>query len=353
MYVHQKMDLLHMTEAIPLSPVALSAWQDLLRILQDEEAASFIGVVEERTVGPKRYLYDRFRLGNQMMARYLGEDTPDLRARIAKAETLRAASKDRMAERLRLVRLMRAEGLRSLDAGTGAILSAFERSGMFRLGGTLVGTNAFRLYEPVLGVRMTLSDLALTNDIDIASFERLSMVLDDRVNEDTGGVLRNLSFAPVPSLDGNRVWRWKQTKRETLVGFLTPAFGEEGIRDLPALGVSAQALHYLNYLIAGPIKAVALYRAGILVQIPRPERFAIHKLIVADRRRDGADSLKARKDRAQAAFLIHVLAEERPDELAEAWEDARARGPRWRARIDSTLARLPVVRDRLAGLGLA
>ncbi|WP_241560124.1 GSU2403 family nucleotidyltransferase fold protein [Solirhodobacter olei] len=27
----------------------------------------------------------------------------------------------------------------------------------------------------------------------------------------------------------------------------------------------------------------ALYRSGVLVQIPQPERFAIHKLIVADR----------------------------------------------------------------------
>lgn len=342
-----------MTDSIPLSPVAVTAWQDLLRLLQDEAVASLTGTVEERMVGEKRYLYERFRIGNQMQARYLGEDTPELRARLAKAEAMRAASKERMAERLRLVRLMRAEGLRSLDAGTGAILSAFERSGMFRLGGTLVGTNAFRLYEPVLGVRMVLSDLALTNDIDIASFERLSVVLDDRVSEETDGVLRNLSFAPMPSLDGNRVWRWKQTSRETLVEFLTPAFGEEGIRDLPALGVSAQALHYLNFLIAEPIKAVALYRAGVLVQIPQPERFAIHKLIVSDRRRDGPDSLKARKDRAQATFLIQALAEERPDELAEAWEDARARGPRWRARIDSALARLPAVRARLDGLGLS
>ena len=119
-----------------------------------------------------------------------------------------------------------------------------------------------------------------------------------------------------------------------------------------ALGVSAQALNYLNYLIADPIKAVALYRSGVLVQIPRPERYAIHKLIVADRRKGGIEALKARKDRAQAAFLIAVLAEDRPDELAEAWEIARASGPRWRDRIDASLARMPDTVARLRALSL-
>ncbi len=87
-----------------------------------------------------------------------------------------------------------------------------------------------------------------------------------------------------------------------MIEFLTPAFGEENLRDLPALGVSAQALNYLNYLIAKPIAAAALYRAGILVQVPRPERYAIHKLIVADRRRDGPERLKAARTGSRPLF---------------------------------------------------
>jgi len=55
-----------------------------------------------------------------------------------------------------------------------------------------------------------------------------------------------------------------------------------------------------------------------LVQIPQSERCAIHKLIVADRRRGGPDALKSGKDRRQAAFLIRVLAEDRPEELRDA-----------------------------------
>ncbi|WP_226553946.1 GSU2403 family nucleotidyltransferase fold protein [Celeribacter naphthalenivorans] len=63
------------------------------------------------------------------------------------------------------------------------------------------------------------------------------------------------------------------------------------------------------------------------MQFPRSEQFTVHKLIVADRRRGGQDHVKSRKDRAQAAFLIEVLATDRPDNLAEAYEDALSQGP--------------------------
>lgn len=87
----------------------------------------------------------------------------------------------------------------------------------------------------------------------------------------------------------------------------------------------------------------------MLVQIPRSERFAIHKLIVADRRH-GKLALKAEKDRLQAAFLIEALTEDRPDDLAEAYEDARAEGTKWRERLDRTLKRMPEAADRIAAV---
>lgn len=121
---------------------------------------------------------------------------------------------------------------------------------------------------------------------------------------------------------------------------MTPSFQQdEGLRDLPALGVSAQSLHFLNYLIAEPLSVPLLYREGALIQVPRPERFAVHKLIVSERRRTGDSAEKARKNRAQAAFLIAVLAEEDPYALAEAWRDARDKGPAWVAALDAALAR--------------
>ena len=336
--------------AISHSRTAQAAYQDLLRLHLDDHAAELIGSIEARHRNGRTYLYDRFRIGTQMKSRYLGEDTPALRDRLAQAKTLKDQAEARKTAMSRLARLLRAEGFIATDRDTGSLLMAFERAGVFRLGGTVVGTAAYGLYQGELGVRFDTDELAQTGDIDFASFEKLSVALGDRVEQDPGQILQSLKFDPVPGIGDSQVWKWRQNRGEAMVEFLTPAFGDERVKPLPALGVSAQALNYLNYLLAEPIHAIALYRSGVLVQIPRPERFAIHKLIVADRRRGGPTQPKARKDLAQAAFLISVLAEDRPDDLAHAYQDALSRGPRWRERIASSLTKLPSVAETLAGL---
>ncbi len=337
-------------DPISHSRAAQVAYQDLLRMHLDEAASEIVGSIETRQRNGRTYLYDRFRIGTQMKSRYLGEDSPALRDRLARAADLKAEAQERKTRMSRLARVLRSEGMIGADRETGSLLLAFARAGVFRLGGTMIGTAAYALYQGELGVRFDSDELAQTGDIDFASFERLSMALGDRVEQEPGDILRSMKFAPVPGVYDRQVWRWRQSGGEAMVEFLTPAFGAEGVKQLPALGVSAQALNYLNFLIAEPINALALYRSGILVQIPRPERFAIHKLIVASRRQDGPDQAKARKDRAQAAFLIRILAQDRPDDLAEAYTQAQAQGPRWRDRIAASLALMPATKDHLHGL---
>ena len=330
------------------SPNAQAAYHDLLRSHLDERASDVRGKPTLYSVNGKDYWYDAYRVGSSVRKTYIGEDTPELRERLGRLEELKKSSEEREKQRARLVRLLRAEGVATTDGGTGSLLSAMARIGVFRLGGTVIGTQAFKLYESELGVKLGYTDLAMTGDLDIASFERLSVALDDTVSEPLNDVLSDLSFDAVPSLDKGKVWRWRQTRREMLVEFLTPSFeADEGLKPLPSLGVSAQALHFLNFLLARPIPAVGLYRSGVLVQIPRPEAFAIHKLIVADRR-EGRDAIKARKDLAQAALLVAVLAEDRPGELREAWEEARDNGPKWRGHIDASLKKLPETAELIA-----
>lgn len=334
----------------PHSPRAQAAYHDLCRLLMDDAASDIIGTPQKLMRNGKGYWYDRHRVGSAVKNRYLGEDSPDMAARMARHAELATQSKARTEEKLRLVRTLRAEGLASMDRTTGSLMLGMERAGVFRLGGTIVGTQAFRLYEAELGIRLGATDLTQTGDVDIAQFERLSLALGDRVEEDLAETFRALDFDPVSGIRTTSVWKWRQTTSAAMVEFLTPSFRpEEDIRELPALGVAAQSLHFLNYLIAEPIKAAALYRSGVLVQIPRPEAYAIHKLIVADRRA-GPDQIKSRKDRAQAALLIAALAEDRPDELREACADAMDRGPQWRAHIGATLARMPETAAKLAAL---
>lgn len=325
----------------PLSSIAMSAYTDLVRLLKDDAMSGVEGKPTLKQRGDKGYWYAARRVGAEMRFFYIGEDTDETRARIDRIEALRATAKKRQDERSRLVRLLRAEGMTPTDRATGSILAAMANAGTFRLGGTIVGTNAFRLYEGELGIRLPLGGMANTGDIDIAQFEKLSVALEDQVDPGLAQTFSGLKFDALPGLEPGRTWRWAQGGSGQLVEFLTPAFGEETIRDLPALGVSAQALNYLNFLIAEPIQAAVIYRSGVLVQVPRPERYAIHKLIIADRRRDGAGSLKASKDREQAAFLIEAMAEDRPDDLSRAYATAKDVGPRWREHIANSLRRMP------------
>lgn len=322
------------------SATAHVAYHDLISLQLDEAVSEIKGTPTLRERHGRRYWYDRYRVGDAVNERYLGEDSDTLRLRIDRHESLKEEREARRTESARLVRLLRSEGFLGMDNATGSLIHALSKVGVFRLGGTLVGTHAFRAYEGELGIRLRLDQLAVTNDI--ASFEKLSLAIGETAFPTIEQTLKGFEFEPVPSTQPGKVWRWQQSKSRTLVEFLTPSFEEdEGLKPLRALGVSAQSLHFLNFPISNPIFAAAVYRDGALIRIPRPERYAIHKLIVSDRSKDGSDSLKSQKDLQQALLLISVLAEDRPTDLKEAYEAAMANGPQWRNRIQRTLKRSP------------
>ena len=122
------------------------------------------------------------------------------------------------------------------------------------------------------------------------------------------------SFRPVPHIDPRRVASYAAASG-LRVDFLTPNRGPETEepRKLPALGTDAQPLRFLDFLIRDPEPAVLLHGAGVLVSVPAPQRYALHKLIVARRRREGDP--KREKDRLQAQALLDALIRRRPHEL--------------------------------------
>ena len=131
---------------------------------------------------------------------------------------------------------------------------------------------------------------------------------------------------------------------------------------LPALKTNAQPLRFLDFLIRDPAPAVILHASGIYVHVPAPERYAVHKLILSLYR--PAAAAKRDKDLRQAERLIEALAERRPGELKDVWEEAYERGPHWRKYLlegmrnlapharDLTLRILGRSRDILPGIDL-
>ena len=144
------------------------------------------------------------------------------------------------------------------------------------------------MYAVMLGVRLPAT-MVQTEDIDVAQFADVSAAIGDTTRP-MAEVLREVdaSFRAVPHVDPHRVGHYAAASG-LRVDFLTPNRGRhtEQPRKLPALGTDAQPLRFLDFLIRDPEPAVLLHGGGILVSVPAPQRYALHKLIVARRRREG------------------------------------------------------------------
>lgn len=336
------------TACRPLPLTVQTAYSDLLARLQEDTVLELGDTPVLRDRGGRKYWYAVQRLAGHTIDRYIGPDTDEIRDRVERAKKVKEDLKRRDQQRSRLTRMCREGGLPRVDAQTGKVLLALAKAGMFRLRAVLVGTHAFRCFPALLGVELREAH-AVTEDIDVAAFRSVSVALDDRLDPALAETLRQIGpFVARPSVH-DQPTAWRDHGTGTMVELLTPNTGSD--RDepvqLPALGAFAQPLRFLDYVIYQPAQAAALYRSGVLVNVPQPARFAIHKLIVATRRTPLA-AAKAAKDLEQAAVLIRVLADDRPDELEEAFVEARDRGPTWRESISRGVRRLsPSVRRAL------
>jgi hypothetical protein len=102
---------------------------------------------------------------------------------------------------------------------------------------------------------------------------------------------------------------------------------------IPALNLTLQPLKFMELSLEDPLRTTLLVRGGpLVVNVPQPERFALHKLIVHGER-STAQRTKANKDVTQAACLLDYLLEHDADLLCERWNDVMSRGPGWRQRL--------------------
>lgn len=253
------------------------------------------------------------------------------------------AIKSDFLERQEMVRALVAAGLPAPDPMSAAVVAALWKAGFFRLRGALVGTVAFQAYAGPLGVKLRGRPLQ-TQDVDFAQFWGISEHIGDSIRPPLD-VLRGIdeTFAEIPDLNDPFVSARYRNARKYVVDFLVPNRGANIHQGKPARmkalgGGGAQPLRHLDFLIHQPERSLLLHGGGVPVTIPRAERFAVHKLIVAASR---PDQVKAAKDVAQAEILILALAKKRPIELAEAWRTAWESGPRWREKLESGRQRLP------------
>jgi hypothetical protein len=297
--------------------------------------------------------------------KYVGPaNDPDITKRV---EDFQRIKNDLRGRRKLVSTLTREAGLAVPERFTGDIVEALANAGIFRLRGVLVGTVAFQTYAGYLGVKLPGASLQ-TGDADFAQHYSISAEIEDSLPHILE-VLKDVdpTFRAVPHRsDTVGVTQFENTSRYK-VEFLTTNRGSDEYADhaspMPALGGAfAQPLRFLDFLIHEPVRTVLLHRSGVPVIVPAPGRYAIHKLIVASRRRAEANGVEKReKDVHQASLLIEALKQTRRlDDLAYAFEEAWNRGPSWRDAIEKGLSLLPqkrrgtvaaTLREALASIG--
>ncbi len=310
-----------------------------------ESAFAEPGTFVPKTVAGRTYWYFQTATAEGRKQLYAGPETPDLIERIAQHRARRDDERDR---RSVVSALVRSAYLPRPLPRIGEVVEALARAGVFRLRGVLVGTVAYQTYSAMLGVRLPLASMQ-TGDVDVAQYAAISVAVEDA----TPPMLEVLkktdpSFRAVPHTHDGRRSVTYEAAGGIRVDILTPNRGgdTDEPRKLPALGTDAEPLRFLDFLIREPEPAVVLHGAGIYVLVPAPHRYALHKLIVAQRRREG--SAKRDKELMQAEALLAVLAERRPNDLRDAWNEAWKRGKAWRNLLCEGLVNIEAkIRDAL------
>jgi len=331
-----------------LDSVTHTIFAELLERSIHFEAANVLGVAGSGSLIAKRikgrkYWYIQKSEGREKRQLYIGPDTVPLQAWIAQVHEEREKNQVQQEELIRLCAMVVSGGVRRESAGFVKVLEILREAEVFRLGGVVIGTVAYRALGTTLGVEFDEAALR-TQDIDIAQEPDLAVGLVHGTKFGSAGerlLGSDLGIQPIPALDPRSPsTSYSIRSRNLRVDFLVPACGSQKSKTvfLPAFGLSATPLRFLEFLVESPIQTVVIGSRPVLVNVPDPARFALHKIYSAIAR-PAAFQAKAAKDLRQASSLIEVLAEDRPDDLAWAWQ-ALQTYPKVGKRVQKAIGRL-------------
>jgi len=100
---------------------------------------------------------------------------------------------------------------------------------------------------------------------------------------------------------------------ELVVEFLVPERGKglDSPYSLPQLGINAQALRFLDFLTQN---IISLKIEGVEVSLPHPANFALHKLIIFQRRKSPEKMIK---DKEAAIKIIKALIDKKEENFIQ------------------------------------
>lgn len=321
-------------EALPLAVQTLYA--ELLE--QCRTAGKTYGSLYDREIKGELYTYLKMQVAKSRVDAYLGR-TGDDKTRSKRLEIERENASRQ--QRVQLVQMLR-KHLPSHLAPMIDVVAALAWAGIMA-DAVLVGTNAYACYAGLLGHHLD-NAMNSTEDADIATLNLASTADIGGASLETVLQKADASFKGVATPSKSGFPAQFKASNGYRVDILTQMRSSRSSSNipLPKLKASAMPLQHLAWLIESPAEAVLLSGAGVLVQVPQPARFAVHKLIVAQKR-GSTERLKRNKDLAQAKSVILALAASDPEALRQAYEDACAQGRKgWEEPIRKSLREIDV-----------
>ena len=248
------------------------------------------GSLDERTnENGTRFWVRRYSdaVGRRLEA-YIGTtEDPEVAAKIRGLEAQIAATNAIISQ----VRLLARAGFVTVDRKAFYTLASLHNHGLFRAGALVIGSHAYGALLNGLGVRAVAYT---TEDVDIARREELALP----------GVPSFIEMLRATGIDFFDLWVPSSDETYPTIA-------------VPELKAHATGLPYLAYLLGVSQEIPILSPHGaVLVRVPVPERYAVHKLMVSQLR--DKTSSKPEKDLRQAAVLIEVLSERFPGAVEDA-----------------------------------
>jgi hypothetical protein len=312
------------------------------------DASHLRGSYSIKKVKDKAHWYFSFREADQALRQmYVGPDNPQTRQLVehAKSKTPHASTQP-------LAKVASTLGCAAVTRQHLSVILRLNEYGFFRAGGVLIGTHAFLAYSNLLGVRWVSTEQ--TVDIDFAhAGKNISIALPANVRAEPHAAITTMpeGFLPLVQFRSTAGATYRHaTQAEYQIDFLCPKNSEsdEPIR-IPNLDVALQPLRFMEFSLEQVQQTTLMDATGrcVVVTLPAPERYAVHKLLIIGER-TGAFKSKISKDLAQAAALIAYFKTHDPDALANAWRDALSRGPGWVKRATGGRVALAAVSAELA-----
>ena len=317
-----------------ISGETIVLYAELRQKLETVEAmrgiSSLHGQFTQKKVRGNVYHYFQTLLPTGRAQIYLGPDTEEIRRLINEYKSGKRDAQLDEGHIQRLAAQIIAGGIVPIGPDMSRVMNRLADSGVYHVGGVLVGSIAFHILGIHLGVQWD-TPLLTTQDVDIAGSRHISLAVPD-VKADIPAAVESLKmgFFPVPRLSHKESSTSYAIRGKALrIDLLTPSkSGRTAPVFIKRLNAAAQPLKYLDYLIEEPVHAAMISGTPCKVNIPQPARFALHKLLVS-RERAVVSADKAHKDIAQAKALLGLLKQDRPGDIILAREALEKKGTSW------------------------